>query len=37
MAFCKKKKNYVEQPAGFVIQGKEDKVYLLKNALYGLK
>jgi hypothetical protein len=28
---------YVEQPAGFVIQGKEDKVYLLKKALYGLK
>jgi hypothetical protein len=28
---------YVEQPAGFVIQGKEDKFYLLKKALYGLK
>ncbi|KAJ6423528.1 hypothetical protein OIU84_024484 [Salix udensis] len=28
---------YVEQPAGFEIQGKEDKVYLLKKALYGLK
>ncbi|CAL8077649.1 unnamed protein product [Prunus armeniaca] len=28
---------YVEQPSGFVIQGKEDKVYRLKKALYGLK
>jgi hypothetical protein len=28
---------YVEYPASFVIQGKEDKVYLLKKALYGLK
>ena len=28
---------YVEQPAGFVVQGKADKVYLLKKALYGLK
>ena len=28
---------YVEQPEGFVVQGKEDKVYLLKKALYGLK
>jgi hypothetical protein len=28
---------YVEYPAAFVIQGKEDKVYLLKKALYGLK
>jgi hypothetical protein len=28
---------YVEQPAGFVTQEKEDKVYLLKKALYGLK
>ena len=28
---------YVEQPEGFVVDGKEDKVYLLKKALYGLK
>ena len=28
---------YVEQPAGFIVQGAEDKVYLLKKALYGLK
>jgi hypothetical protein len=28
---------YVEQSAGFVTQGKEDKVYLLKKALYGLQ
>lgn len=27
----------MEQPEGFVVQGKEDKVYLLKKALYGLK
>ncbi|KAK0597781.1 hypothetical protein LWI29_028530 [Acer saccharum] len=28
---------YVEQPQGFVIPGKEDKVLKLKKALYGLK
>ena len=28
---------YVEQPAGFVVQGEEDKVYMLKKTLYGLK
>lgn len=28
---------YVDQPLGFVIKGKEDKVYKLKKALYGLK
>ena len=28
---------YVEQPDGFVISGKEDKVYKLHKALYGLK
>jgi hypothetical protein len=28
---------YVEQPAGFVISGHEDKVYRLHKALYGLK
>jgi hypothetical protein len=28
---------YVEQPDGFVIQGEEDKVYLLQKALYRLK
>jgi len=27
----------MEQPDGFVIQGEEDKVYLLQKALYGLK
>lgn len=28
---------YVEQPQGFVIEGKENQVYILKIALYGLK
>ena len=28
---------YVEQPQGYVIKGKEDKVYRLRKALYGLK
>ena len=28
---------YVEQPEGFVKKGEENKVYLLKKALYGLK
>ena len=28
---------YVDQPEGFEVKGKEDKVYLLKKALYGLK
>ena len=28
---------YVSQPEGFVVNGKEDKVYRLKNALHGLK
>ena len=28
---------FVEQPEGFLVQGKEEKVYLLKKALYGLK
>ena len=28
---------YVEQPEGFVVEGHEDEVYLLKKALYGLK
>ena len=28
---------FVEQPEGFYVKGKEDKVYLLKKALYGLK
>ena len=28
---------YVEQPAGYVVRGKDDKVYRLKKALYGLK
>ena len=32
-----KEEIYVEQPTGFVIQGKEDKVYLLKKALCRLK
>ena len=28
---------YVEQPEGFFMKGHEDKFYLLKKALYGLK
>lgn len=28
---------FVEQPDGYVVQGKEDHVYLLQKALYGLK
>lgn len=28
---------YVEQPTGYVVKGKEDKVLRLKKALYGLK
>ncbi|BBG92676.1 multidrug resistance-associated protein 9, partial [Prunus dulcis] len=28
---------YVDQPPGFVVQDKEDRVYRLKKALYGLK
>lgn len=28
---------YVEQPKGYVKEGEEDKVYLLKKALYGLQ
>ncbi|KAM0961159.1 hypothetical protein ACFX13_020902 [Malus domestica] len=28
---------YVEQPEGFVVKGKEEKVYKLPKALYGLK
>lgn len=28
---------YVEQPEGFVEQGQEEKVYLLKKTLYSLK
>jgi hypothetical protein len=27
---------FVEQPKGFVVRGEEEKVYLLKKALYGL-
>lgn len=27
---------YVEQPEGFKVEGQEEKVYLLKKALYGL-
>ncbi|KAB2608298.1 hypothetical protein D8674_011466 [Pyrus ussuriensis x Pyrus communis] len=32
-----KEEVYVDQPQGFVIQGKKDKVYKLSKALYGLK
>ena len=32
-----KEEVYVEQPEGFVIRGKENKVYRLQKALYGLK
>lgn len=28
---------YVEQPKGFSIKGKQDKVYLLKKAFYDVK
>ena len=28
---------FIEQPEGYVINGSEDKVYLLKKVLYGLK
>jgi len=28
---------FVEQREGFVIQGEEEKIYLLEKALYGLK
>ncbi|KAI5342555.1 hypothetical protein L3X38_010430 [Prunus dulcis] len=28
---------YIDQPEGFVVKGKEDKVYRLHKALYGLK
>ena len=31
------KEIFVEQPNGYVVQSKEDHVYLLKKALYGLK
>ncbi|KAM1891095.1 hypothetical protein ACFX14_034414 [Malus domestica] len=32
-----KEEVYVDQPQGFAIEGKEDKVYKLNKALYGLK
>ena len=32
-----KEELYVDQPKGFIIDGKEDKVYRLKKDLYGLK
>ena len=32
-----KKEIYVSQPKGFIEEGKEDKVYRLKKALYELK
>lgn len=28
---------YMEQPAGFIVKGKEDLIFLLKKSLYGLK
>ncbi|RDX87471.1 hypothetical protein CR513_31058, partial [Mucuna pruriens] len=28
---------YIEQPEGYIVKGKEDKVYRLKKTLYGLK
>ena len=32
-----KEEVYVDQPQGFILKGKEEKVYKLKKALYGLK
>ncbi|GKB62162.1 retrovirus-related pol polyprotein from transposon TNT 1-94, partial [Tanacetum coccineum] len=32
-----KEEVYVNQPQGFEVEGKEEKVYKLKKALYGLK
>ena len=32
-----KEEVYVEQPQGYEVKGKEDKVYWLRKALYGLK
>lgn len=32
-----KEEAYVDQPLGYVKQGKENKIYKLKKALYGLK
>ena len=32
-----KEEVYVDQPKGFIIDGKEDKAYRLKKTLYGLK
>lgn len=32
-----KEEVYVSQPEGFVISGKQNKVYKLKKALYGLR
>lgn len=32
-----KEEIYVDQPQGFILKGKEGKVYKLKKALYGLK
>ena len=31
------KEIFVEQPEGFIVKGMEEKVYLLKKALYGFK
>jgi len=31
------KEIYIEQPKGFVVEGKEDKVYRLFKDLFGLK
>jgi hypothetical protein len=28
---------YIQQPEGFIMEGKESKVYHLKKAIYGLK
>jgi hypothetical protein len=32
-----KEEVYVRQPSSFVVIGKEDKVYCLRKALYGLQ
>jgi len=30
-------KTYIKQPSGFLVGGKEDYMYMLRNSLYSLK